>query len=187
MNGMDYNELYEFLRKEKYSEQLQNLSKDFIIQFSNYMADMRKKFSSISVTAEFSDDLLKDKKQYENAMAIFKELMLRRKKKILNLVFIAAETGVMKKDFADMLTFEKDLFEKLIRSVDDADNSLSEEMNGNPLESSNRMILVKEDIEQFVDMAGEVVGPFKSGSLVNLDSEVAGILVTGERAMFVEE
>ena len=106
---LTYNDLYEFLRKEKYSEQLQKLPRDFVKEFSSYMVETRKRFSNVEVDS-FSDDILKEKKQYENAVAIFKELMLRRKKKILNLVFIAAETGVMKRDFTDMLSFEKDLF-----------------------------------------------------------------------------
>ncbi len=183
---LTYNDLYEFLRKEKYGEQLQKLPRDFVRQFSEYMVETRKKFSNVEVDS-FSDDILKEKKQYENAVAIFKELMLRRKKKILNLVFIAAETGVMKKDFTDMLSFEKDMFERLVMAIDDADKSLSEEMNGKPLEKTNKMIIVKDDIEQFVDMAGEIIGPFKKGVLINLNAQVAEILVSGNKAMFVDE
>jgi len=183
---INYSDLYEYLRKEKYGEQLQHLPKDFVRQFSEYMAETRKRFSDISVD-NFSDDVLKEKKQYENAMAIFKELMLRRKKKILNLVFVAAETGVMKRDFADMLSFEQDLFERLVMAVDDADKSLSELLNGKPLEKTNKMIMIKEDVEQFVDMSGEIIGPFKKGTLVNLDMQVADILVSGKKAMFVDE
>lgn len=182
---LDYNDLYENLRKEKYSEQLQSLPKDFISQFSSFMAETRKKFSDVGVD-DFGEEILKEKKQYENAMAIYKELMLRRKKKILNLVFVAAETGIMKRDFTDMLSFEQDMFERLVMAVDDADKSLNEEMNGKPLETKNKMIMVKEDIEQFVGMAGETIGPFKKGNLVNLDSQVADILVSDGKAMFVD-
>ena len=39
---------------------------------------------------------------------LFKELMLRRRKKILNLVLIAAETGISKQDFNNMLSLEKE-------------------------------------------------------------------------------
>ena len=122
---LSYNDLYEHLRKEKYSEHLQNLPKDFVPRFSEYMALTRKKFANIEIN-EFAEEILKEKKQYENSMAIFRELMLRRKKKILNLVFIAAETGIMKRDFADMLPFEQALFERLVMAINDADKSLSE-------------------------------------------------------------
>jgi DNA replication initiation complex subunit (GINS family) len=182
---LSYNDLYEILRKEKYSEQLQPLPKSFLEQFSTYMKETRKKFSDISV-GDFDDQVLREKKQYENAMTIFKELMLRRKRKILNLVFVAAETGIMKRDFNDMLLFERSLFERLVMSVEDADKSMSESINGKPLETKNRMIIVKEDIEKFVDMQGEVIGPFNKGNLVNIDTKVAEILVDDGKAMFVD-
>ena len=52
---------------------------------------------------DFSDVIIKTKKQLENAITLFKELMLRRRKKILNLILIAAETGISKQDFENML------------------------------------------------------------------------------------
>ena len=54
-------------------------------------------------------------------MTLFKEIMLRRRKKILNLVLIAAETGISKQDFDNMLVFEKALFEDLMKCIDTTD------------------------------------------------------------------
>ena len=183
---LTYNDLYEYLRKEKYSEQLQNLPRDFIQQFSDYLTETRKKFSNIEVD-EFSEELVKDKKIYTNAIAIFKELMLRRKKKILNLVFVAAETGIMKRDFSDMLLFEQELFERLVKAVNEADKSLDGLLNKKSPENKKKLIMLKEDIDEFVDTLGEIIGPFKKGVLVNVNAEVADILVTDERAIFVDD
>mgnify|MGYP001569818603 FL=1 len=94
---MDYNELYEYLRKEKFSDQLQVLPKNFVDDVSNYLKEKRNQIGDGKDL--FSDEMLKLKKQYENAVGIFKEIILRRKKKILNLVFVASETGIMKIDF----------------------------------------------------------------------------------------
>jgi DNA replication initiation complex subunit (GINS family) len=182
---LNYNDLYEMLRKEKYSEQLQPLSKNFVQQFSEYLSETKKQFSSHSEEL-FSDELLREKKQFENAFAIFREMMLRRKKKILNLVFVAAETGIMKKDFADMLSFEQELFEKLVRAVEDGDKQMNELLNGK-VEMSNKMMLLSEDVEEFVDMSGNVVGPFKKGELVNIDSKVVDILVASSKGKLVDE
>ena len=63
-------------------------------------------------------------------MTLFKEIMLRRRKKILNLVLIAAETGISKQDFDNMLEFEKSLFEELMKCIDVSDKSLNETLNG---------------------------------------------------------
>ncbi len=176
---INYEELYEFLRKEKHTEQLQSLPKDFVVQFSSYMKEHRKAFG---VGDDFfAGDIIQEKKQYENSMTIFRELILRRKKKILNLVFIAAETGVMKKDFTDMLSFEQDLFEKLVRSVEEADKSLSSLLNGGVAEKAattgKKKVLFIDDIEQFVGMNGEFIGPFKRGDETELEDAVAGILI----------
>ncbi|MBU0760273.1 MAG: hypothetical protein KJ858_01115 [Nanoarchaeota archaeon] len=48
------------------------------------------------------------------------------------------------------------------------------------------MIIFKEDINQFIDHNGNAIGPFKSGSLANLNAEVANILVSGGKASFVD-
>jgi len=93
-----YNDIYEAARKERYSDQLQNLPKNFIDEVADYLKD--KKEISAKQDSDFSDVILKTKKQLENAITLFKELMLRRRKKILNLVLIAAETGISKQEYA---------------------------------------------------------------------------------------
>jgi len=82
-----YNDIYEALRKEKYSEQLQPIDENFVKEVSVYLEE--KKEVTEKKEDMFSDTIIKTKKQLENAISIFKELMLRRKKKLLNLAFIA--------------------------------------------------------------------------------------------------
>lgn len=182
---LTYNDLYESVRKEKYSEQLQPLPKNFVNQFSEYLKEKRKQIVNDD---EFSAEAIRERKQLENALALFKELMLRRKKKILNLVFVAAETGILKKDFTDMLVFEQELFEELVRAVDTGDKKMNETLNGKTSNNhGNKMILANERIEEFVDMSGNVIGPFAKGELVNIDDKVAEILVADGKAMHVDE
>ena len=112
---LTYNDLYETLRKEKFSEGLQAMPKNILAEFTEYIND--KKQQSNAGGDFFADAIIKTKKQLENSIALFRELMLRRKKKILNLVFVAAETGIMKRDYENMLAFERELFEKLTESL----------------------------------------------------------------------
>ena len=65
-----YNELYDALRKERYSEQLQPISKNFIKEVSAYLKD--KKEIAGKEDDEFSEAITKTKKQFENSVAIFK-------------------------------------------------------------------------------------------------------------------
>jgi len=183
---LSYNDLYETLRKEKYSDQLQQLTKSFILDVGEYF---REKKEGFEMTGDmFSDSVLRAKKQFENSKAIFRELMLRRKKKILNLVFVAAETGIMKRDFSNMLDFEKELFEELVKAVEEGDGKMRDMMEGvsEKDEDINRMIVTNEEVEEIVDMNGNSVGPFKKGELVNLDSKVAEILVSSGKAKFID-
>lgn len=181
-----YNELYEILRKEKYSEALQSLPKNFLNQFKEYISE-RSKESSAS-TDLFSDSIAKSKKQLENSFALFRELILKRKKKILNLVFIATETGIMKRDYENMLEIEKQTFDTLVKAFEEGDKSLSNILNNKQdTTSPYKMIIFKSDVEQFMDHTGNTIGPFTSGQLANLDTEVAQILVSGEKATFVDE
>ncbi len=182
---ISYNELYEILRKEKYSENLQLLPGKFVEGVAEYLNEKRSQL--IQEDDMFEDSIIRSKKQLENSIAIFKELILRRKKKLLNLVFIAAETGIMKRDFDNMLAFEKDIFEKLVKALEEGDKELTRLINSKKIDDKNKMILFTQDVEQFVDMSGNTVGPFSSGSLANLENNVSDILVSAGKAQLVDQ
>lgn len=181
-----YNDIYEAARKERYSEQLQPLAKNFINEVSNYLKD--KKDIASKEEDVFSDVVIKTKKQLENAITLFKELMLRRRKKILNLVLIAAETGISKQDFENMLIIERDLFEELMKCIDTSDKKLSETLNGRQDEiQKNELIVFREDIEELVDLEGNRIGPYQKGEIANIATEIAKILVDDGKAEFIIE
>lgn len=181
-----YNDLYEALRKERYSEQLQPLGKKLIQEVSSYLFDKKKSINENDVL--FSDETAKIKKQIENATTIFKELMLLRKKKLLGLVFVASETGINKRDFDNMLDFEKELFDNLISSVEHAEKTLSSEFINSNVESPSepmKLILFLEDVGEFVGFGGDSFGPFKKDDIVNLPKQIAEILVESKKAEIV--
>lgn len=185
---LNYNDIYEILRKEKYSENLQSIDKNFLCDFVEYLKELRGKASG--ETDLFADSVFQSKKQLENSIAIFKSLILRRKKKLLNLVFVAAETGIMKRDYENMFDFEKKVFDNFVKAFEDGDKELSSVLNGKNKETNEngkKMIIFNENIDEFVDMNGKVIGPFRKGDLVNLDSKVCGVLVSGGKAMLVDE
>ncbi len=179
-----YNDIYEASRKERYSEQLQKLSKSFIIDVSNYLKE--KKEIASKEDDVFSDVIIKTKKQLESAITSFKELIRRRKKKILDLVLIAAETGISKQDFDNMLQFEKDLFEELMKCMDLSEKKLNQILNGKE-EHENEMIIFKTEVASFVDLTGEKLGPFQEGQIVNIPKEIAKILIDDGKAEVIAE
>lgn len=180
-----YNDLYEAARKERYSEQLQPLPKNFVSEVSEYLKE--KKQLSLKEDDAFSEMIAKTKKQLENAVTLFRELMTRRRKKILNLVLIAAETGISKQDFENMLVFEKSLFEGLMKNVEDADKKMNELLRGKKIQKKNEMIMFKNSIGEFLGVDGEKIGPFEKGQIANVPGEIAKILIEDGKAELVME
>src|SRR3990167_7701186 len=132
-----YNDIYEAARQERYSEQIQPLSKNFVVEISKYLKE--KKQFTLKESEEFSG------------------VIDKTKKKILNLVLIAAETGISKKDFENMLDFEKELFEELMKCMDFSDKKLNRVLDGNKVEQiqKNELVLFKENVGGFVGLDAE--------------------------------
>lgn len=181
-----YNDLYEAARRERNFEQLQALSKKFIEEVREYLKE--KKELASKEDDVFSEVILKTKKQLENAVTLFKEIMRRRRKKILSLVLIAAETGISKQDFDNMLSVEKALFEEIMKCISVSDKSLEGELNGKKEEiQKNELVIFKEFVEEFVDMGGEKMGPFEKEQIANIPKEIADILIESGKAEIVAE
>ena len=86
-----FNEIYEGLRKEKDSDNLQPLPKKFLQDSQQYFKEKQEFLSK--ETDMFNDMVLKDKKKLENAISSLKDLLRLRKKKILNLAFVASDSN----------------------------------------------------------------------------------------------
>ena len=176
-----FSDIYEASRKERYSEKLQELPENFISEVAEYLKE--KKEMSLKNDDAFSDVVVKTKKQLENAMTFFKELMNRRRRKILNLILIAAETGISKKDFDNMLNFEKELFKDLMKCVDSSDKKINEVLNNKKENSNgNEKIVFREEVGEFVDLDGKKIGGFKKGEIVELPKQIAKILIEAGKA-----
>jgi len=181
-----YNEIYEAAKKERYSEQLQVLPKNFIANVAEYLKE-KKEMSSKEDDA-FSDMIMKTKKQLATAVVLFNELKRIRRKKILNLVLIASETGISKRDFDNMLDFEKELFEEIMKNIDASDKKFNQSFNGAKNETlKNEMVSFKKDVEEFLGPDGEMMGSFKKGQIANLPAQIARILIDDGKADKVEE
>lgn len=179
-----FNDIYEAMRKEKYSESIQPLPKNFLQEVSEYFRE-KKEFIS-KENDMFSEAALKNKKKFENAVSSFRDLIRIRKRKILNLGFVASEVGISKRDFENLLSFEKDLFEEVVKSLERAEKNLQEEMNGKENEHKHQLVRFTEDIPEFLDVEGNTVGPFKKGEIANLEAEIVDILKKDKRVEVLE-
>jgi len=181
-----YNDIYEAAKNERYSTQLQPIPKNFVEEVSKYLKE--KKEIASKKDDDFSEVIIKTKKQLENAIMLFKEVMRRRRKKILSLVLIAAETGISKQDFENMLSFEKELFEEFMKYIDSSDKKITDILNGvKKKDKKNNLIVFVEKVEEFLGLEGKKMGPFEKGQIANLPKEITSILVEGKKAELVEK
>jgi len=181
-----YSEIYELLRKDKYSEQLQKLPKEFFKEISDYLAEKEKISSKDGI---FSDTIKKTKKELENAMTMVKDLMAKRQEKIVRLAMVAAKTGISKRDVENMMDYERELFDSVARSIEDFDKSIKGMISGEGKEKDlkNRLVRFKQDISEFAGVDGSVLGPFKEGEIANIPKEIAEILLKSEQVEVIEE
>ena len=182
-----YKDIYEAAKKERYSENLQPIPKSFVKDVAKYMKE--KKEAASKEGDVFSDVLLKTKKQLENAITLFQELLRRRRKKILNLVLIASETGISKQDFDNMLLVEKGLFEELMECIEGSDRKLNELLNGAQDDEvqNNDLVVFLQDVDEFMASDGEKYGPYKTGQFVNLPKVIAKIFLEDQVAESMEK
>jgi len=186
LSMITYNDLYELLRKEKYSEQLQMIPKKFIEDASEYFQE--KKSFADKEDDMFSDVSVKNKKRLENAVTNFRELLRIRKKKILTLAFVASEVGISKKDFENMTGFEKELFEELVKSLEKSNKSLDSEMHGQKKEENKyKLVRFLIDVPEFLNFEGETVGPFEKTEIANLEKEIVEILEKDGKVEVIDE
>ena len=180
-----YNDIDEARRKEKVAKELQKLPESFIEEVASYLKE-KKDFSSKNIE-NFSEDAVRAKKQFENARTLFKELILRRREKILDLLFIATETGVSKRDFENMLDFEKKMFDEMIKCIESTESQVNALLNVNngKIEDKKQPVVFIEDMSEFIDLDGNLIGPFKKGDRVDLQREIAKILIEDRKADLV--
>lgn len=182
-----YNDIYDAARKERSSEQLQKLPDTFLEDVASYLKE--KKDLASRQDDIFSENGLKTKKQLENAITLFRELILRRRKKILNLVLISPETGVPRDELDNFFIFERNLFDDLIKCLEISERQFDEIFNRYTNEAmKNEKICFLEDTEEFVDLEGNNLGPFSAGDVVVVSKEISNILIESKKAeVFVED
>ena len=177
---LTFSDIYEAMRKEKYSENLQLLPSKFLLEVNQYFED-KKNFLKGEKDL-FSDLAIKNKKKLDNAMSSFRDLLRIRKKKILNLAFVASQVGIGKKDFENLLGFEKELFEELVKALERAEKNQLSDMSGSVKnERKHNLVRFLEDTEEFLGSDGNEVGPFKKGEIANLETEVVEILESSKK------
>ncbi|MCL6501023.1 MAG: hypothetical protein K6T16_03270 [Candidatus Pacearchaeota archaeon] len=186
-----YQEIYDILRKEKYSESLQQLPKNFLEEVSAYIEEKKEIINREKNEGLFSGTVAMTRKQLDNTLAIIKEIISIRERKVLNLAFTAAMTGISKRDTDNLLEYEKKLFGVTVKQLEENQQQISQGLSGkiNRGEKDLKNVLVrfKEEVPAFVAEDGSELGPFKPGDVANLPQEITEILLAEGKVALIEE
>ena len=77
------------------------------------------------------------------------------------------------------------MFENLMKSVDSTESQVNNLFNVKIVEKpvvSGKTVVFKENVDEFFDAEGKILGPFKKGDTADLSEEIAKILVESEKA-----
>jgi DNA replication initiation complex subunit (GINS family) len=244
---INYETLFDLLRREKNREELQSLDKDFYEQVLAYLKEKKDSLSKKDDELFASAEKEKLKIQFQNIRRIIKELYERREKKVINMAMSRARTGSDVIDTSALLPSEKEYFDDQVRlfvqykdkvldrilNVKEFDNRVEEKAveAAKPVEkrqetneetqktfvaagatetskqklavpeiqksmisesktdsfgkqsfSEKKKVLIIDSMPRFMGLNNEVLGPFNEGEEVELDSQIADILVKGGKA-----
>ena len=80
----------------------------------------------------------------------------------------------------DDWSITKECFDNIMKALEKGDKKVGETLKG--LDETvgapkNKMVVFVEDTEEFLDLEGNKLGPFKKGDIANISEEIANILI----------
>ena len=206
--SLTYEKLFDITRKEKNTEELQQLEKDFFDNLIEYLNDKKNILSKEKQASLFSkSEKEMTAKQLENIKKLITELTMRREQKLMNLAIIKSRTKSSLIDTSSLLEEEKILFKNMVAQLDEyKDKVLFKILSGaNPeklsqtssssqensvastqTQSQNVKIEATDEIPKFIGKEMEAYGPFQKGQSALLPFDVANILIKKGRAKKIE-
>jgi DNA replication initiation complex subunit (GINS family) len=185
-----YEDIYELLRGEKYSTDLQPLDQEILRKIHDYLKTKNKMLEKQSKDSEFFDKEKHEKlkTELENAERALKEFYEKRERKIINRAQFSSRTNFKLKDSTNMLESEEKLYNELIELLKKSLNEFQESYNNiktiEPKDDCTK-IKCKEAIPQMKCSDLKKYGPFEAESIVNIPNELAKVLITQNKAIEV--
>src|SRR3989338_133455 len=112
--NITYETLFELLKREKDTTDLQKLEPNFFNYFVDYLNGKKNMLDKEDTLFSY-DEKKKVEKQIENAKRIIKEIYERREKKILNIALMKSRTKSNVIDTSALLENEKGFFDEIVK------------------------------------------------------------------------
>ena len=192
-----YESLYEILRKEKYSQELQKLDKDFFKKVVKHIEE-KTKFLESQRTKDsiFSAEIEKTQKQLDNVKKIIREIYEKREAKILQIALLSSRVNV-KEDLTSFILEEKKMYKQLADTLSQYReeilvNILASKLpvakekpkipKSEDLKEETKLLRILHPIPKFIASDLKVYGPFDEEDIINIHKRSADVLLRKGRA-----
>jgi len=196
---VSYEDIYELLRVEKYSTDLQELKPEDIQKIREYFRTKMEMLGKQKEGLKFFDQSQKDKikLEIENAKKVLKDLYNWREKKLINRALFSSRTDFKLKDSTNMLANENEAYLKMLellrdnsltffRLFDPETASLIENVQPKGLKNENRFLRFIEDVPELIGTDLQKYGPFSKEEMAHIPKEIADLLLKQNKAVVIE-
>ena len=194
-NIITYDTLYDLLRKEKFSIDLQPIPQSFFKETISYLKEKELILKNQEKDTVFTLEIEKTRKQIENIKKLLKELYEKRERKIIDQALSASRTEIKNKEIS-LLPEEEQLYKELITLLTEYRENIllrvlskkqpkpKEEPKEIKIEDNNNLKLIRflTEIPKFIGTDLNVYGPFEREDLANLPKDIAKTLIEKKRA-----
>ena len=196
--NITYDTLFEILKREKDTADLQKLDSSFFDDFVDYLNE-KKRLLEKEDSLFSEDEKKKVEKQIDNARRLIKDIYERREKKIMNIALIRSRTQSDVMDKSAFMKHETILFNEIVKTLDNFRKSIihnatlgkkpsetkaedkkegkDEIASKDASESSTKLVRFLHSVPKFVGKELEEYGPFEEEDVANLPSEIADLLI----------
>ena len=205
--NITYETLFEILKREKETTDLQKLDYNFLNDFADYLNEKRKLLEKEDALFSY-EEKKKLEKQIDNARRLIKEIYEKREKKIIELALIKSRTKSNIIDKSHLLDNEKEFFNEIVKVLDSfraitIDNVLTgsylqknsekdafsdaDAINEKKPKKDTKIVRFLYSVPKFVGKELEEYGPFGEEDIANLPNEIAELLIEKGRVEEIKE
>ena len=196
--NITFETLFDILRKEKNTEDLQKLEPDF---FDDVVRYLNEKIEILNKD-EFSElEKERTRKQIESIKKMIRDLYERREKKIIMMAINKSRTGI---DGTErLLEKEKEFFDETLNILNKYRKEIlfntldgkylyekkqgPEEKDEKKIKKETKLVRLLQPVQKFIGKELEIYGPFETDDVANLPPIIADILINKGIAEEIKE
>jgi len=179
MDSYSYEDIYELLRNEKFSSDLQEFSSNNLKKIQKYFEERIEKLNETNSSNMFtSHNKLKIQSEVDNATRMVNDLIYHREKKIITRARFTSRSDENIEDTSNMTDLEKSLYNFLNAELKKFRTNYLNQIEDTSKSNSNiEKYRVLSDIPKLSD-GNKSYGPYKSDEEIIIPENIAKILLS---------